>query len=241
MQNEIITLTTEGIYQMQNILIILFITLFGIGSGETETRDKERAWPEELNTASSAGYLSELEQEVIHELNKVRSNPKRYAEQYMEELRSAYKGKLLTFEGQIPIMTQEGITPLNECIRVLKKTPPLPILQPAKGLAKAAQELVQDQQRNGKVGHVSSKGANPQKRIEKYGKWDICASEDISYGDFNARQIVIALLIDDGVPTRGHRENILNPCTRFAGVAKGSHPTYKSMCVIDYAGNYKSN
>lgn len=226
---------------MQNILILLFVALFGIGSGKTELKDKDKAWPEEVNTARDADYLSELEQEVIHELNKVRSDPKRYAEQYMEELRSAFKGKLLTFEGQIPILTKEGVAPLNECIRVLKKTPPRPNLHPAKGLAKAAQELVGDQQRNGKVGHVSSKGANPQKRIEKYGKWDVCASEDISYGDFNARQIVIALLIDDGVPSRGHRENILNPCSRFAGVAKGSHPTYKSMCVIDYAGNYKSN
>ncbi|MBC8005413.1 MAG: CAP domain-containing protein [Verrucomicrobia bacterium] len=225
---------------MQNILIILFVTLFGIGSGELKPKDKDKAWPEELNTAIRAGYMSELEQEVIHELNKVRSNPKRYAEQYMEELRSAFKGKLLTFEGQIPIMTQEGIHPLEECIKVLKKTPPRPLLQPAKGLSKAASELVQDQQRNGGIGHISSKGANPQKRIEKYGKWDICASEDISYGDFDARQIVIALLIDDGVPGRGHRENILSPCSRFAGAAKGSHPTYKSMCVIDYAGSYQS-
>jgi len=237
---EIIILITDGVNQMQNILIILLITLFGIGSAEKASRDKDKAWPSELNTASNASYLNEMEQEVIHELNKVRSDPKRYAEQYMEELRSAYDGKLLTFEGQIPIRTQEGIYPLEECIKVLKKTPPLPILQPAKGLSRAAEELVEDQQRNGRIGHVSSKGANPQKRIETYGKWEICASEDISYGNFIARQIVISLLIDDGVPTRGHRKNILNPCTRFAGVAKGSHSTYKSMCVIDYAGNYKS-
>lgn len=225
---------------MQNILIVLFITLFGMNSGEIRTKVKDKAWPAELNTASDAGYLNKMEQEVIHELNKVRSNPKRYAEEYMEELRSAFDGKLLKLEGQIPIRTQEGIFPLEECIKILKNTPPRPILQPAIGLTKAAGELVRDQQLNGRVGHVSSKGANPQKRIEKYGQWDICASEDISYGNFDARHIVISLLIDDGVPNRGHRENILNPCSRFAGVAKGSHPTYKSMCVIDYAGSYQS-
>lgn len=107
-------------------------------------------------------------------------------------------------------------------------------------MSKAAAELVEDQQKNGGIGHISRKGANPQKRMEKYGTWDICASEDITYGSVEARQIVISLLIDDGVPNRGHRENILNPCTRFAGVAKGSHPTYKDMCVIDYAGKYQT-
>ena len=222
---------------MHNILIILIIGLLGVGSAKKQS--KEKAWPAELNTAKDAAYMNEVEREVIHELNKVRSNPKRYAEEYMEELRTAFNGKLFTHPGQkIPVKTQEGIRPLEECIKVLKKSDPLPLLQPAKGLAKAAEELAKDQQSNGRLGHISKKGANPQKRIEKYGKWDICASEDITYGSVEARQIVISLLIDDGVPNRGHRENILNPCTRFAGVANGTHPTYRVMCVIDYAGGY---
>ena len=224
---------------MQNIFIILFITFLGVGIPEKPS--SEKAWPTELNTAKDAAYMNELEQNIILELNKVRSNPKRYAEEYMEELRADYKGKLFSVPGEaIPVMTQEGIRPLVECIKELKKTSPRPILQPAKGLAKAAEELMVDQQNHGGVGHVSRKGANPQKRIEKYGKWNICSSEDIAYGSFDARQIVISLLIDDGVPNRGHRKNILNPCTRFAGAAKGGHPTYKVMCVIDYAGEYTS-
>ena len=224
---------------MQIIFIILFISLWGAGSPEILSREK--AWPEALNTAKDAAYMNELEQNVILELNKVRSNPKRYAEEYMEDLRADYKGKLFYVPGQdIPVRTDEGIRPLEECIRVLKKTDPRPLLQPAKGLSEAAEELMEDQQKHGGTGHVSRKGANPQKRIEKYGKWDICSSEDIAYGSFDARQIVISLLIDDGVPNRGHRKNILNPCTHFAGASKGGHPTYKVMCVIDYAGEYKT-
>ena len=223
---------------MQHLLFILYITIMTISSpGKV---DKDHSWPEELNTASEAVYLSELERDVIFELNKVRSDPPRYAKEYLEEVKKAYKGKFLTYEGQIPIKTEEGIAPLEECIKVLKKTPPRPVLQPAKGLAKAAGELVKDQQRTGGLGHKSSKGANPRMRIERYGTWDICASEDIAYGSIDARAIVVSLLIDDGVPNRGHRENILNPCTKFAGVAKGNHPIYRTMCVIDYAGGYHS-
>ena len=194
---------------MYQLLIILYISLLGIGSPDIPAKDK--SWPKELNTAVGAGYLNELEREVILELNKVRSDPPRYAQEYLEELKKNYNGKLLTYEGQIPIMTEEGIYPLEECIRVLKKTPPRSMLQPAKGLAKAAQELMEEQQRTGGLGHVSRKGTTPQKRIEKYGVWDICSSEDIAYGSINARQIVASLLIDDGVPNRGHRQNILNP------------------------------
>jgi len=200
----------------------------------------EKDWPTELNTAKDVAYLDKLEKDVILELNKVRSNPKRFAEEYLEELQTAFDGKLFTYPGQDPVKTQEGLSPLTECIQALKSTSPMPILQPVEGLTRATEELVNDQQKHGGIGHIARNGSTPQKRIEKYGEWDICSAEDITYGSFEARQIVIFLLIDDGVPDRSHRKNILNPCFRFAGVAFGNHPSYLSMCAIDYAGDYKN-
>lgn len=223
---------------MQNIFILFLSIFFWFGSPKQQSIEKN--WPLELNTAKNANYLNELEQQVILELNKVRSNPKRYAEDYLEELRTAFNGKLYTYPGQITVKSQEGIRSLEECIKVLKKSSPRFILKPAEGLAKAAAELVNDQQKHGGIGHITRKGSTPQKRIEKYGEWDICSAEDITYGSFEARQIVIALLIDDGVPNRGHRENILNACSHFVGIANGDHPEYQSVCVIDYAGKYKT-
>lgn len=222
---------------MQNMLILLLSSLFWITFPEKQTEKKN--WPTELNTAQNAVYLDELEQQIILELNKVRSNPKRYAQEYIEELMTAFNGMLYTYPGQDPVKSKEGIKPLIECIQVLRNTPPMPILYPAEGLAKATKYLVNDQQFGG-TGHITRNGSTPQKRIEKYGDWDICLGEDITYGSFEARQIVIALLIDDGVPDRAHRKNVLNPCFHFAGVAHGKHPSYLSMCVIDYAGQYKT-
>lgn len=220
---------------MQNLIFIFISILFWVGSSEKQS--KETPWPVELNTAKDAAYLDDLEQNVVLELNKVRSNPKRFAEEYLQELTTAFNGNLYTYPGQDPVKSQEGIKPLMECIQVLWNTAPLPVLSPAEGLAKASKMLVKDQQFGG-IGHITRNGSTPQKRIEKYGEWNICSSEDITYGSFEARQIVIALLIDDGVPNRGHRKNILNPCSRFVGVAKGTHPGYETMCVIDYAGEY---
>jgi uncharacterized protein YkwD len=223
---------------MQNLIIIFFSILFWVGSPEKQSGEDD--WPTGLNTAKNIAYLNQLEQEVIHELNKVRSNPKRFAEEYLEELQASFDGKLFTYPGQDPVRTQEGISPLTECIRVLKSTAPISILQPAEGLTRATEELVRDQQKHGGIGHITRNGSTPQKRIEKYGEWNICSAEDITYGSFEARQVVIFLLIDDGVPGRSHRKNILNPCFRFAGVAFGNHPSYLSMCAIDYAGEYKN-
>lgn len=223
---------------MKNIIIILLLTLLEFASPTKQIQEK--SWPDELSTAKNANYLKELEQQVIHELNKVRSNPKRFANDYLEELRAAYSGRIYTYPGQDPVKSQEGIRPLEECIQILKQTEPMPILNPAEGLAKAANDLAADQQKNGGIGHIARNGSTPQKRIEKYGDWDTCSAEDITYGSFEARQIVIALLIDDGVPDRGHRKNILNPCFRFIGVANRTHPSYLSICVIDYAGEYKT-
>ena len=222
---------------MYQSFIILFLSIFW----QSPLIINEKVWPAELNTAKDVVYLDKLEQDIIYELNKVRSNPKRFASEYMVELQTAFSGNLYIYPGQDPLQSQEGIAPLLECIKVLQNTEPTPLLKPQTGLSRASAELLSDQQKYGGIGHIARNGSTPQKRIEKYGEWDICSAEDITYGSFEARQIVIALLIDDGVPERSHRKNILNPCLRFAGVAYGKHPAYQSMCVIDYAGSYKSN
>lgn len=219
---------------------VLFILLILTISAKVFAQSDAEAWPADLNTAKNVTFLTDLEKQVILELNKVRSNPGRFADEYMADLVTCFSGKLFTYPGQDPVVTREGIAPLIECIKALKESGSAPILMPVEGLANAAKELVSDQQKHGGIGHITQKGLTPQKRIEKFGTWDICSAEDITYGSFEARQIVIALLIDDGVIERSHRKNILNKCFHFAGVNYGKHPNYLSMCVIDYAGDYKT-
>jgi hypothetical protein len=214
------------------------LVLFFVQTGFAQSGEK--LWPESIYTARNVWYLDKLEQEIIHELNKVRTNPKQFAEEYLEELQAYFDGKVFTYPGRTPIMTKEGVAPLKECIEILKNTEGMSILYPSDGLSKASLLLTEDQRKNGGIGHISKNGTDPQNRIKRYGEWNLCLAENIVYGNFDARQIVISLLIDDGVPDRSHRINNLNPCFRYVGISFGAHPTYQSVCVMDFAGDYKT-
>ena len=74
--------------------------------------------------------------------------------------------------------------------------------------------------------------------MNRYGVWGSRWGENISYGRKSARDIVLALIIDDGLPARKHRKNIFNPTFNFAGAAYGAHARYGSVCNIDFAGSY---
>ena len=56
-----------------------------------------------------------------------------------------------------------------------------------------------------------------------------------------ARDVVIALIVDDGLRSRKHRDNIFNTQFNFAGAAWGRHATYGTVCSIDFAGSYSEN
>jgi uncharacterized protein YkwD len=194
-----------------------------------------------LNTAVNVNYLSSLEKEIIFEINKLRSNPAQYARDYITPLASHYQRNILHYPGDKPLRTKEGVQALNECVNELRRQKPLPLVYPSTGLTKAARDHVKDQSRTGQIGHRGSDRSMSKERIERYGDWNIRIAENIAYGGTTARQIVIYLLIDDGVSDRGHRKTFLHPDFKVIGVATGSHPEYKTMSVMEFAGGFIEN
>ncbi len=191
-----------------------------------------------LDTARNAAYLSNLEKQVVLELNKVRSDPSRYARSILAPQRKYYAGQKLTYPGEIPIRTQEGIRAFEECHQVLLKTGSMEVLTPKAGLARAARDHVLDQSKTGQTGHGGRDQSDVSERASRYGRWNEKIGETIQYGHAAAARIVSSLLIDDGVPSRGHRKIILDPLFRSAGVAFGPHPKFRNMCVIVFAADY---
>jgi len=194
-----------------------------------------------LDTAADADYLTGPEKDVILEMNKVRSNPKKYAELYVQPRLKYYSGKNYSEPGEITIVTQEGVSAVNGCISALSKAKSVGLLQPEKGLSLAAKDHAVDQSKTGRTGHDGSDGSDPGKRMSRYGKQGNTWGENCAYGDNTGRDIVVSFLIDDGVPSRGHRANIMNGKFTQAGTAISTHPQYRYDCVIDYANGYVSN
>jgi uncharacterized protein YkwD len=183
-------------------------------------------------------FLSDLEKGVIIELNRARSNPTGYVKK-LEDFKEHYVGKYIYFAGRTQMVTEEGVSAVNEAIESLKSTAPVPLLRVSKGLCASAKAHTEDQGPKGLVSHEGSDNSTPDERMNRFGTWGKAYGENIEYGNFNAEEIVMQLIIDDGVPERSHRENIFNPLYRVVGVGFGPHQRYGQMCVIDFAGTYK--
>lgn len=215
---------------MRTALTIFFISLVYLSLGTTPNSKNK------LNTAINVNYLSPIEKEIILEINRFRSNPAKYANDYIAPLAKYYEKKILHYPNDKSIRTQEGVKALHECVRVLNNATAQPIMQPNEALTKAAKDHQKDQSKTGKTGHTGSDRSDLKQRIERYGEWQVRIAENIAYGNSSARQVIIFLLIDDGVKSRGHRKNLLHPAYKTVGVAYGEHPVYSTMCVMDFAG-----
>jgi uncharacterized protein YkwD len=190
------------------------------------------------SVGEDAKFLSPLENAVVYEINMARTAPKDYTS-LLEQSKKYYDKKILRLPGKTPILTKEGVRAVVEAIRFLPSTqPPLPLI-PSEGMSLGARDHVKDQASSGTGQHTGSDGSQPSNRVNRYGTWEKSIGENISYGSNQARDIVMGLIIDDGIPSRGHRKNIFNPDFRVIGVACSPHPTYRTVCVITFAGRYK--
>jgi len=187
-----------------------------------------------IDTARSVDYLSDLEKNVILEVNKVRSDPAKYANLYVKPRLSQYSG-LTRSSGRTEVITAEGKAAVEECIQVLMNRKGVKILLPSLPLSLAARDHVADTGPKGIVGHNGSDRSTPASRVARHEAAISYIGENIDYGDSTAREITLSLLIDDGVPSRGHRENILRQEYNAIGVAIGYHSKYTQMCVQDFA------
>ena len=173
-----------------------------------------------LPFAATAGAL---EDEVLLKLNQVRADPAAYARELRQEV-AAGKGD--------PVQADGDEDAFADAVAFLAAQKPLPPLSRDERLAASARAHVIAQGARGDVGH----GAFGQRLISS-GVRAAQAAENISYGEPTAREVVRQLVVDVGVPDRGHRKTIVAADYQVAGVACGPHVQYGAMCVIDFAGD----
>ena len=191
-------------------------------------------------------HLSSLEKDVVQEINLARTQPKAYAA-FLEQLRPNYtsgRGQspgartIITTGGKTTFVTAEGPKALDQAIAFLRSTPPLPPLEVSRGMSLGSKDHVKQQESTGVTGHQGRDGSRPGDRVNRYGRWQGTISENISYGIDSARGMTMALIIDDGLPDRGHRKNMFEAQARLVGVACSDRVAGQLLCVTTFASGY---
>lgn len=172
--------------------------------------------------------------DIVDEVNRLRSDPGAYSRKLLLR-REFYRGNILRLPGRTPLRTVEGVKALDEAVRALRQTRPLPPLAASEALAKAARDHIRDIGPAGKVTHTGSDGSSPASRMRRYDRRVRTTGEVITFGPSDAESVVIDLLVDDGVPERGHRRLLLDAAFAVAGAACGNHSRFRTVCVLDLA------
>lgn len=170
------------------------------------------------------GYSQSQEKEVLNLLNQVRTNPQGFITSHVKDY---LKENNLSNNSYAKSLMAD-----------LKKCKKMGELQLSKPLTDVARLHAQDMGKTGTVGHTSSDGTPFHERIRNQAKARGMIAENCEYGHDTAMDIVMALLIDDGIQSLGHRKNILEPKYRWIGIAIEPHKTYRSNCVMDFAESF---
>jgi uncharacterized protein YkwD len=155
-----------------------------------------------------------LEPAVLAEINWVRAHPTDYADQ----LREAPPSRAT-----------------DEAIAYLQRRAPAGPLQFSPGLGSSAARHAYDEGAHAAFTHTGSDGSSAGERMHRAGVWAGMLAEEMSSGQDTAADVVRQLIIDEDVPGRGHRNDLMDPFLKLAGVGCASHPVYGVVCVIDLA------
>lgn len=212
------------------------------------TTNKDEISNNNLDNTSENITITSISKELCAEMSLLRENPLNYIKYLEKHLESfddndaKHDELIYKSNDNVLIQTVEGKSAVYEAIEVLKnikiKLPP--IKYDELHLEKAAYDHQKDMSKTGILGHDGSDKSTTKDRIERHCQWIGTIGENIDYGNMNARDIIVHLFIDDGVKSRGHQKNILNPEFLYAGAVIGSHPVYKYSCVTNFSGGIKS-
>ncbi|WP_010544912.1 CAP domain-containing protein [Sphingomonas elodea] len=181
--------------------------------------------------ATSALHAQTIENAILDRINVIRANPRAYADQ-LRIYRSYFDGEIVYMPGDDGgILTKEGVAVVEETIAFLEAQAPLPPLAPGTVLTLTAADYSREQGLLGARGHVGPDGSSPGERVKRHGG-GIFVGEAIAYGFDDPEEVVRQMVIDDGVPDRGHRKLLFDKNFRFAGVGCAPHARLDHICVV---------
>jgi len=162
----------------------------------------------------AADNARRLGEEVLAEINAARTDPAGYAAK----------------------LGGSNSPDIQEAVAFLKRQSPLSPLKLQVALLTSAARHAADQGSTGSRSHVGSDGSTVWDRVVDAGLKPEEVGEEIAFDADTGMGVARQLIVDYGVPDRGHRASLFNASLTYAGVACNPHATYKLICVIDVSG-----
>ena len=182
--------------------------------------------------------LSALEMAIVEEINLARVNPQTYIA-HLEEYRKYMNDKTLSLPNKTKLLTIEGTAAVDDAISDLKNRSKIAPFELSNGLIKVARQQMADLQENVALKHFGKDGSDLELRLMKVGYAGNAVSENITYRAETAREVVLNMIIDDGVKSRSHRKNVFNSNFKLFGIACGTASNQKIACVAEFADSFK--
>ena len=216
---------------MKNSFRFLALAFFVLGASFMTTAAQQ-------NSVQPKTLSTDINQAILNEINAARANPQSFIP-YLESYRATFKGNISYSPDGSRVSTIEGTAVIDEAIAYLKTLSQLPPYTMSKGLSTAANSQVTDLMENSALGHYGKDGSDLPTRLKKFGNYGTLTAENITYYAPLAREIVMAMIIDDGVKSRGHRKNIFSSGFKQIGPAFGQGKKGESLCVVIFADSFK--
>lgn len=166
----------------------------------------------ENNDDSGKSMMSSAEQQMIDEINIMRKDPKGYVKHVEEYINQVKNDDMLD-----AAYKSEEIATAKELIQELKNLNPLPILESHQGLHRVGITHGKDVQKQGMIGHKGSDGSWPWDRVKRDTELSD-GNENLVAGGNTVKESLMILLVDSGIPGRGHRKTLLEPKWTYCGV-----------------------
>jgi uncharacterized protein YkwD len=207
----------------RSLLIVLLLLPMVLAAQENPWTSWEAEVVRELNTASDVFYLNEEEKKVILFMNMARHDGALFAQTF-----------LTTYVEENNLSNSTYLRSLNKDLDGLERLEPF---QAEKDLTAVAQGHAHKSGKDGSTGHqdfnirFEALLGNPYMHV----------GENCSYGYETAIDVVLSLLIDEGIKDHGHRNNILSVDFNSIGVAIRPHKSYRINCVMDFGQRKRSS
>lgn len=244
---------------LKSILLILIscCKIFVVTAQETSWED------EKLNTAKNAVYMRQDEREMIYEINRLRSDPPRYAKYFVAvQLKNALEvynaegrgdssysittsyqdNKIIGVDTNWHFSNEEELHALQTLYDTLMHLKPLSILQPDEAIYKACIKHAKNRAAAGSFDHMGTDGSWPWDRILKYSPMMEDGNENLAMnGNAPVSVIVMQLLNDANINGYGHRYNLLDAKWTHVACYATRPPVMNTKWWIQDFGKIKVN